>query len=399
MKIEWKTCLKVGVSIFVLYLAIRYWPMVASTVTGVFSAGAPLILGFAIAYIMNIIMSSYEKHFFPRTQKKWLIKLRRPTCLIGAFITLLAIVSLIFGLVLPEFIECIRLLVVLISESLDDITAFIDEHNLLSDENIAILESIDWQTRITQLLEKFGSGIGDVVNVAISTVTSLVSGLVTAFIGIIFSIYLLLAKEKLTAQLARVTQTYIVPKWYDRIIYVLRILGDSFRKYIVGQCTEAVILGLLCTVGMLIFGFPYATMIGALIAFTALIPIAGAYIGGGVGAFMILIETQSIVRALFFVLFLLVLQQIEGNVIYPRVVGSSMGLPGIWVLAAITIGGGIMGVLGMLIGVPLAASLYTILKNDVRKREAMAVGTPASKTPIQIPVKVRAKTPADENNE
>ncbi len=371
MKIEWKTCLKVGISIFALYLAIRYWPMVASTVTGIFTAGAPLILGFSMAFIINIIMTGYEKRFFPNTQKKWLIKSRRPLCLVGAFITLFAIVSLIIGLVLPEFVECIKLLVVLIPESMDDITAFIDEHNLLSEENIAMLESIDWNKRITQFIDNFSSSIGGVVNVAISTLTSLVSGLITTFIGIIFSIYLLFGKEKLIAQTERVTRTYISEKWYSRIVYVLRILSDSFKKYIVGQCTEAVILGLLCTVGMLIFGFPYATMIGALIAFTALIPIAGAYIGGGVGAFMILIDTQSFVRALLFVVFLLILQQFEGNVIYPRVVGSSMGLPGIWVLAAITIGGGLMGITGMLIGVPLASALYTILKNDVKKRESM----------------------------
>ncbi len=371
MKLEWKTCFKVGVSVFLLYLCIHFLPNVTDFILGLFTAAAPLFLGFAIAFILNIIMSGYEKRFFPKSQKKWVNKLRRPICLFGAFITLIAIVSLIIGLVLPEFIECLRLLVEFVPESMDDITAFIDKYNLLSDENIAILESIDWKTRITQLIESFASGIGGVVNVAISTITSLVSGIVTTFIGIIFSVYLLFGKEKLTAQTDRIARTYVKTKWYDKALYFLRIMGDSFRKYIVGQCTEAVILGLLCTVGMLILRFPYATMIGALVGFTALIPIAGAYIGGAVGAFMILIETQSFLRAIGFVAFLLILQQFEGNVIYPRVVGSTMGLPGIWVLAAITIGGGLMGVLGMLIAVPLASTFYTILKNDVKKRETL----------------------------
>ncbi|MBQ8401314.1 MAG: AI-2E family transporter, partial [Clostridia bacterium] len=142
---------------------------------------------------------------------------------------------------------------------------------------------------------------------------------------------------------------------------------DCFHKYIVGQCTEAVILGLLCTIGMLLFQFPYASMIGALIAFTALIPIAGAYIGAGVGAFMIL--TVSPIKAVFFLIFIVVLQQLEGNIIYPRVVGSSIGLPGIWVLSAVTIGGGIMGIAGMLLGVPLTAALYRMLQEDLHRRE------------------------------
>ena len=147
--------------------------------------------------------------------------------------------------------------------------------------------------------------------------------------------------------------------------FALGILNDCFHKFIVGQCIEAVVLGLLCTIGMTIFKFPYATMIGALIAFTALIPVAGAYIGAGVGAFMIL--TVSPMQALLFLVFIVILQQLEGNLIYPRVVGSSIGLPGIWVLAAVTIGGGIMGVAGMLIGVPLAAALYRILRDDLKK--------------------------------
>jgi predicted PurR-regulated permease PerM len=149
---------------------------------------------------------------------------------------------------------------------------------------------------------------------------------------------------------------------------VLGILNDSFHKYIVGQCVEAVILGTLCVLGMLIFRFPYATMIGTLVGFTALIPVAGAYIGAGVGTFMIL--TVSPMKAVLFLIFIAVLQQVEGNLIYPKVVGSSIGLPGMWVLAAVTVGGSLFGVFGMLVGVPMAAALYRILKNDMHQREA-----------------------------
>ena len=155
------------------------------------------------------------------------------------------------------------------------------------------------------------------------------------------------------------------PGIYEKILHVLDVVNESFHKYIVGQCTEAIILGVLCTIGMLIFGFPYATMVGALVAFTALIPVAGAYIGAGVGAFMIM--TVDPLKAVLFLVYIVILQQLEGNIIYPRVVGSSIGLPGIWVLAAITVGGGVMGIFGMLLGVPLAAVAYKLLREDVNK--------------------------------
>lgn len=154
---------------------------------------------------------------------------------------------------------------------------------------------------------------------------------------------------------------------YIKIKYVLSILNTSFHKCIVGQCAEAVILGVLCTLGMLILGLPYATMIGALIALTALIPVAGAYIGAGVGAFMIL--TVSPVQAVIFLVYILILQQVEGNLIYPRVVGSSMGLPAIWVFVAVTLGGGVMGIPGMLMGVPLVATVYQLVKEDVKEQK------------------------------
>jgi predicted PurR-regulated permease PerM len=164
---------------------------------------------------------------------------------------------------------------------------------------------------------------------------------------------------------------YLPEKLNGRILYVLDVLNYSFRRYISGQSLEAVILGALCWLGMLILRLPYATMIGALIAFTALIPVAGAYIGAAVGAFMILMVSPM--QALIFLIFLVILQQLEGNLIYPKVVGSSLGLPGIWVLAAVVVGGGVAGVMGMLLGVPIAATAYTLLRNNMNKQDAVAV--------------------------
>ena len=162
-------------------------------------------------------------------------------------------------------------------------------------------------------------------------------------------------------------RTYLKPNWYHKFCYVLGVLDDCFHRYVVGQCIEAVILGSLCMLGMLLFGFPYATMVGALVGATALIPIAGAYIGAGVGAILIL--TVSPVEAILFLLFIIILQQIEGNLIYPRVVGTKLGLPALWVLAAITVGGNVMGIGGMLLAVPLTTAIYRLVRADVQKRE------------------------------
>ena len=202
-------------------------------------------------------------------------------------------------------------------------------------------------------------GAGSVMNVVVSATSTIVSSLITLFMGLIFAVHLLLGKERLSSQVNRLMDRFVPALWLERLRYFLSVLSDCFHSYIVCQVTEACILGGLCATGMLLFRLPYALMIGCLIGVTALIPIAGAYIGGGIGAIMIF--SVDPMQAVFFVIYLIVLQQIEGNLIYPRVAGSSLGLPGIWVLAAVTLGGGLLGIPGMLIGVPLttACLLYT----------------------------------------
>lgn len=186
--------------------------------------------------------------------------------------------------------------------------------------------------------------------------------------SIIFSLYLLTGKDRLVPQVKKVAKTYLKEPIYHKVNYVIHTLHECFRSFIVGQCVEAVILGSLCAIGMTILRLPYSGMTGALIGFTALIPIAGAYIGGGIGFLMI--ATVSPMKAIVFVIFLVILQQLEGQFIYPRVVGASIGLPGIWVLAAVTIGGSVLGIGGMLLFVPLTATVYKLLRNDVKKRNA-----------------------------
>lgn len=365
MKIEWKSCFKVGVSVFLLYLCTLYWQPVANFAFSFVGAASPLIIGGAIAFLLNILMSLFERWYFPKSQKKIVLKTRRPVCIVAALVALLTIISLVIGLVVPELTEAIILLFEKMPGAIDDFLLWVDEHELMPEQLYTYLDTIDWKNVFNNLIGTLTSGIGNVMNFVIGTVTSVFSWVVTIFIGIIFAVYLLMSKETLCAQADRVMRRFLKDKWCKKIEYVLKVLNDCFRRYIVGQSVEAVILGMLCMIGMWILRLPYATMIGALVAFTALIPVAGAYIGGAIGAIMVL--TESPIKAVIFVVFLVILQQLEGNLIYPRVVGSSMGLPGIWVLAAVTIGGGVAGILGMLLGVPLAAALYRMLRHDMRK--------------------------------
>lgn len=365
MKVEWKNCARIGISAFVLYLCITYWPLFVRLISTMFRAATPLLLGCVIAYTTNILMSFYEKHYFPRAINKNLIKSRRPVCLISAFLTLILILLFVINLVVPELISCIKLLAGQLPEAINNFAGWLDTQNIVPENIPDWLENIDWQTRISQIVGVLTSGISNVMDTVIGAVSSIFSGIVTALIALIFAIYILTGKEKLKSQFQRLMHRYVKESICSKFEYVISVVNDSFHKYIVGQCTEAVILGTLCTVGMFVLRIPYATMVGAVIAFTALIPVAGAYIGAGVGAFMIL--TVSPIKAVIFLVYIVVLQQIEGNLIYPRVVGTSVGLPAIWVLAAVTIGGGLMGIAGMLLCVPLGAAVYKLLKADVNR--------------------------------
>ena len=365
MKVEWKSCFRVGVSIFVLYLCIQYWPSAIGLFQSAIGAASPLLIGCVIAYLVNILMNMYEKHYFPKAKNTILCKSRRPVCMIAAFLTLLAVIIMVIDLVLPQLASCVKSIFSALPNAIMAIIDGLEKINILPEDIAATLSAIDWKSKIGQIVNILTSGVGSVMDVVISTLSSVFSGFVTALLSTIFSIYLLLGKDTLARQCKRLLQHYLKESYYEKFVYVITILHDCFQRYIVGQCTEAVILGVLCALGMFIIKLPYATMIGTLIAFTALIPVAGAYIGGGIGALMIF--SVSPVKALIFVIYLVILQQLEGNLIYPRVVGSSLGLPAIWVLAAVTIGGGVMGVTGMLIGVPIAATLYRLIQNDMNK--------------------------------
>ena len=372
MKLEWKTCWKVGISIFLLYLCIHYWTGFTGFLGTLVGAAAPLLIGCVIAYIVNILMSFYERHYFPKSQKKFWTNTRRPVCMLAAFVSVVLVVFLLLNIVVPELVAAVELLLSQVPGVIKILLGWLESKNIVPEELLAPLANIDWRSKLEQIFSVLTTGVGNILGTAVNVVSSAFSGIVTALFAVIFSIYLLSGKEKLGSQFDCIMKRFMKEKLYTDTRHVLTVLNDSFHKYLVGQFTEALILGGLCTVGMWIFQFPYATMTGAVIAFTALIPVAGGYIGAAIGAFMIM--TVSPIKAILFLIYIVVLQQLEGNIIYPRVVGSSMGLPGIWVLAAVTVGGGVMGIVGMLIGVPLAATAYRLLQQSVRKRNAIVGG-------------------------
>lgn len=372
MQLKWKTCLQVGTTGLALFLLIHYWDGCMGVLGSVVHAAMPLILGCAIAYVINILMRFLETHFPIGKNSAHGRKIRRPICLILAIVLIILIVVLIVRMVVPELIACLEVVAQQLPGALNTAYNWLETHfqisEFLQSETISLPTSdAEWREILGKVANAVAVGVSGIMGTAVSVISSVVSRTVTAAVALVFSLYLLIGKETIGRQGKLLIHTYLPEKLSHKIFYVLETLDHSFHSFIVGQCTEAVILGLLCTVGMVILRLPYAAMVGSLIGCTALIPIAGAYIGGGISAFMIF--TVSPMKAVVFLIYLVILQQAEGNLIYPRVVGSSIGLPGIWVLAAVTIGGGVAGIGGMLLGVPLTAAIYQILKVDVHQRQ------------------------------
>ncbi len=365
LKAENKRLLKILGCVFVLFLVIYYWDWASGFLATLASAAVPLLIGCVIAYVLNIIVSFYERHYFPKSKAKAVLKSRRAVCMVLAIVTLIAVLCLVVGIVIPELASCVKMLIEKVPPMVQKFMASDIVQSNMPDNIEEYLSSIDWKKTLESAAKVLASGISGTAGTVISIVSRVVSSIVSWVIGFVFALYLLADRERVQRQIKKLMTRYLPQKANDKIYYVLGVLNESFHKYIVGQCIEATILGSLCAIGMTILRLPYAGMIGVLVGFTALIPVAGAYIGGAVGAVMML--SESPIKAVIFLIFLVVLQQLEGNLIYPRVVGSSIGLPGIWVLAAVTVGGSVSGILGMLVGVPLAAAIYKLLAKDAEK--------------------------------
>lgn len=347
----------------------------ASWVLGLFT---PLTIGFFLALILNVPMKFFENHLWPKAKKKFALSLRRPTAFLLSLVVILGILTGVMLLVLPEIVNAVKILGQSAINIINQLAQMRKEDALESLPFGGILVKINWSEIGTSIENWVRQQSGTIVNGAMDTVAALVGGIIDALFAVIFSIYILFSKETLKYQAKRLVKAWLPEKSGNYLMHAASVANGVFRSFVAGQTIEAIILGSLCALGMFILRLPYAPMIGALVGVCALIPVVGAFIAGGIGAFMIC--TEDPLKALIFVIFLIALQQLEGNLIYPRVVGSQIKLPAIWVLAAVTVGGAVAGPLGILLGIPLASVTYILIREATESREKKLGLTPVAVT-------------------
>ena len=349
----------------------------------VISGCRPLFIGFAIAFVLNRPCTFFCRHYERNLGQRWK-KLGRPLAVLTSYLVLIAVMTALFSFVLPRVVASIQMLAGSLSGYIANLQTLLNE----------VADYLDWETldldlsSLNQYLRELLNGVlSSMSNAAaqVMTVTgNIISMLVTLVLAVVFSIYMLAGREKLLRHGRMLLRAYLPQHWADTVSGVIDLTAEIFANFVSGQLIEACILGGLCALGTLFIQPDYAALIGVVIGVSALIPVAGAYIGAILSAFLLVMVNP--VRALVFLIFLAVLQQIEGNVIYPRVVGTSIGLPGIWVLAAVTVGGGLFGLLGVLLSVPVASVIYALIKRDVSRRlqekgMLQEEGTAGSNTP------------------
>lgn len=331
----------------------------------VISIFSPFLLGIILAFVLNVLNNFIEKKIFGKIKpsKIW-NKIKRPICITLSLILVFLTIFFVMNLLIPQLKNSASLFTDTLPAYKEDIIGILNKFDV--DESTV--------NKVGEYLDNFGKVITDyikgnskdVITVTTEVATSVVNIISKGIITLVFAIYMIAQKETLSRQINKVMKAYLKPKTINKINTVGTLANKTFSNFVTGQCLEALIFGSLVFVGMLIFRFPYASTIGVLLGFTALIPIFGAFIGTAVG--FILIMMVSPVKAILFVVFIIVLQQIEGNLIYPRVVGKSIGLPGMWVLLSVTVGGSIGGILGMLIATPLCSLLYALFTKMVNDR-------------------------------
>lgn len=331
----------------------------------VISIFSPFLLGIILAFVLNVLNNFIEKKIFGKIKpsKIW-NKIKRPLCITLSLILVFLTIFFVMNLLIPQLKNSASLFTDTLPAYKEDIIGILNKFDV--DESTV--------NKVGEYLDNFGKVITDyikgnskdVITVTTEVATSVVNIISKGIITLVFAIYMIAQKETLSRQINKVMKAYLKPKTINKINTVGTLANKTFSNFVTGQCLEALIFGSLVFVGMLIFRFPYASTIGVLLGFTALIPIFGAFIGTAIG--FILIMIVSPVKAILFVVFIIVLQQIEGNLIYPRVVGKSIGLPGMWVLLSVTVGGSIGGILGMLIATPLCSLLYALFTKMVNDR-------------------------------
>lgn len=334
---------------------------------GLYSLISPFVIGLCIAYIVNVLLRPIENLWMKLLNKrkgKWPEKLKRPLCLLLTILLVIGIILAIVLIIMPELRDSVASLIDMIPSYAEEVQRWWVSLSTFLDKYSIDLPEFDFKP--DKLIDILKDGGTVLFNTTASVAGSIVTAVMNFVIAFAFSIYILAQKETLKRQSMKVLTAVMKPEKLDKLLNLLRLANKTFTNFITGQLTEAVIIGALCFIGMTIFRMPYAPAISVLVGFTALIPVFGAFIGTAVGAFLILLVKP--IQAVWFVIFIIVLQQFEGNLIYPKVVGKSVGLPGIWVLVAVTVGGNAMGVMGMLISVPLCSVLYAVSREAVNNK-------------------------------
>ena len=359
-----------GLIIFAAIIIACFWKydVVISVLAFIFHVIFPFVLGGAIAFVLNVPMNFIQRHLFPEDKiekRKVIKKLARPLSMLIVLFCVIGIIVLVMFVLIPQLGNTFANLGNSIQAFIPKIqkwaeTLFHDNKEIMNWVNHL---EFDWNKIMNAGINFLKNGAGSVLDSTIMAAKSIVSGIATFFIAFVFAIYILLQKEKLSIQAKKVLFAFVRKGRAEATLEVLSLTYNTFSSFLTGKCVEAIILGCMFVITMSILRLPYALLVGIVIAFTALIPIFGAFIGCIVGAFLIFMVDP--IKALIFIILFLILQQIEGNLIYPHVVGSSVGLPSIWVLAAVSIGGSLMGVVGMLIFIPIVSVVYALFREVV----------------------------------
>ncbi len=357
----------------VLVLILMYSQNIGEILVFLFSIMKPFLYGGVIAFVLNIPLCGIERLIDKLCRGKQ-VKWKRPVGIIGSILVIVLALVLAVSIIMPQLGKTVVELgnkiprfLAQVHESLERISR--DYPQLQTYLERFDYTSVDWKTLAANLADFLKDGMTNMLTSTFTIAGSIIGGVVNGFVSFVFALYILSQKEKLANQCCRILSAYCSEKVNNKVLKVCSLLYRNFSNFITGQCKEAVILGLMFFIAMSLFRMPYAVMVGVLISFTALIPVVGAFIGCIVGAFLILVDNP--VMAMWFVVMFLVLQQIEGNLIYPKVVGNSVGLPSIWVLAAVSIGGSLFGIAGMLVFIPLLSTVYMLLRDSVNERNAV----------------------------
>lgn len=349
-----------------LYCGIEHFDVVIMAVRFIIGIWMPFIIGGAIAFVLNVPMKKIEKYLFRKNKK--LESFRRLAAYLLTLVCVIGILTLALVVVIPELGNTIGMLMEQIPVAVKAVQKWlVDIPEKWPALAPAVEElDIDWSSISASAVNFVQSIASGVVSSGVGIFSGIVSGVTTFVIGFTFSIYVLFQKEKLSCQVKQILYAIFPDKFSEKAISVARLSNQVFSSFLSGQCLEAVILGTMFVITMSLFRMPYAMLTGIVIAITALVPIFGAFIGCAVG--MLLIVMVNPIQAVWFLILFLVLQQVEGNLIYPHVVGNSVGLPSIWVLAAVTIGGNLFGIMGILLFIPLCSVLYALFREFVKKR-------------------------------